>query len=286
MLRLFNFFSTYRNVFLFCLLEFISIWIVIQFNQRQRHNFGDLLLEYSSVIHRQRRSVTNYFQLIEENEQLSHRIAELQAELEFNQQELRIYKGLLSRDSLPNLYIDSLTSQENFEFIPCAAIKNTTHKNYNYITLDKGLLDGVQRGMGLVSPNGIAGKVIQVSDHFSLALSALNVSFKLSAKVVGIGNPGLYEWGIEEAGIAYLNHIPANIELKEGMEVITSGYSTVFPEGYLIGTISKIKQDTQDGTHKAQLSLATNFNNLGNLFLVSAIHKDEVDELDKAKIVD
>ncbi len=271
---------------MFVFLEFLAVWTVVRFNNHQRHFLGDLLLEYSSLLHKQRTQVTGYFHLKDENELLSARIAELQKELEHTRLTMRLYGGWIQKDSLPDLGIDSLVSEEKFDFVPCRAIKNTTHLNYNYITLDKGRGDGVRKGMGVVSPKGIAGKVIHVSEHFSLALSALNVSFKLSAQAVGIGNPGLYEWGVEEAGMAYLNNIPADANLKEGTEIVTSGYNTVFPEGYRIGTIAKLKEDTQDGTFKAELTLATDFHNLGNLFLVNAIHKGEVDELEANKIVD
>lgn len=281
MFRLLAFLSANRNFFLLVSLEVIALVLVIRFNDHQRHAWGDSVLEVSSKMQQYRTSISDYFTLKARNQTLNQRIVVLESDLREAQNRLRVYQGLQDRDTLMKEMADSLRSFEAFSLLPCRAIKNTTHKRYNYMTLDKGRVHGVKEGMGVVSLNGIAGRVIVVSEHYSLALSALNVSFKLSAQAKGIGNAGLYEWGTEEAGKGYLNFIPQNANLREGMEVVTSGNNTIFPQGYSIGTITRIIEAGQEGTTKAELELATNFNNLGNLFLIPAIHKAEIDSLEQ-----
>jgi rod shape-determining protein MreC len=136
-------------------------------------------------------------------------------------------------------------------------------------------------GMGLVSPQGVAGMVIHVTKSYSLALSVLNISFKLSAKVKRNENVGSFEWTGNSTRHGYLRYIPLNAELHVGDEVVTSGYSTIFPEGFPIGKVAKIKPDPQSGAYEAEVALATDFNALSNRYLIPAMHKPQIDSLEQ-----
>jgi len=113
-----------------------------------------------------------------------------------------------------------------------------------------------------------------------MALSVLNLSFKLSAKVKRNNNVGSLEWEGEDTRHGYLRYIPQNVELRIGDEVVTSGYSTMFPEGFPIGKISSLTIDSQIGSYEAEVELATDFNTLTNLYLVPARHKPALDALE------
>ena len=279
MYRLLSFFSTNRNIIIFLFLEGLALSLIITNNDRQRHILGDVALELSGNMYEMREGVKGYFTLKERNDELRRKIAELEEDIQDVNGRLKSYEGVIRRDSISPTIVDSLMSYEKFRFLPCRAIRNTTHKAYNYIVLDKGRVHGVEVDMGVISTQGIAGKVIKVTEHYSIALSAMNVSFKLSALADGVGNLGLYEWGSERAGKAYLSLIPKDAALKTGQVVYTSGYNTVFPKGYKIGTIISMEENAETGTYFAELELATDFFNLGDLYLVPAYHKPELDSL-------
>jgi rod shape-determining protein MreC len=280
MFRLLTFLSRHRNTILFIILEVLAFNLIVSYNDYQRSALGDAMLEVASGIYTRTARISAYFDLEPENRKLSEENIELRRQLEEVRQRLRVYEGVIEEDSLTDLMVDSLVSRENFSYIPCRAIKSTTHKTYNYITLDKGRMHGVEPGMGVVSPEGIAGRVIRVSDHFSLALSALNVNFRLSARTNTYSSAGIYEWGVETGRRPYLNYVPADVKLAKGDLVLTSGYNTVFPDGFKIGTVSGVEEDTEDGFALAYLEMATNFDKLSNLYLVRVEHRSEVDSLE------
>ena len=129
------------------------------------------------------------------------------------------------------------------------------------------------------------GKVIKVSNHYSLVISGLNVSFSLLVKAVQPGEPlskghvGIYEWEGSNPHEGSLTYIPETVEIKVGDQIVTSGYQSVFPSGYKVGIIDQIG-DSQDGYHDADIRLSTDFHALGNVYLVSALHKDTLDSLE------
>lgn len=280
MFRLLSFLSDARNVLLFLLLEVVALVFIVRHNDRQRHAFGDAVLQTSSKIQEKRNEFDRYFMLDEENAALMRENIELRKQIARLEKRVNMYSGILMRDSIKWLAQDTILSREMYRYIPCRAIRATTDRNYNYITLNKGSDHGVQIGMGLVSPQGVAGMVVHVSQSYSLALSMLNISFKLSAKVKRNENVGSFEWTGSSTRYGYLRYIPINAELHVGDEVVTSGYSTIFPEGFPIGKIAKIKPDPQSGAYEVEVALATDFNALSNLYLVPSVHKPQLDSLE------
>lgn len=286
MFRLLTFLSNFRNVILFIVLEAIAFNMVVRINEHQKRLMGDFFFDASSTLHAQIDKVNIYFNLLAENNSLMDENISLRAQLLLAQKKLGAFESLAQKDSLYSILGDSTESLDNYVFIPSRVLKNSTNKNYNYITLDKGSKDGVKIGMGVVSPQGIVGKVIRVVDDYCLVLSALNVSFRLTLKAVSpegeekVGNVGIYKWEGADPLHAYVTYIPETVTLATGYAIVTSEFSTIFPPGYKVGTISKIEKKTQDGFNRPQIELATDFNSLGNVYLVEFRDKAILDSLE------
>lgn len=261
--------------------------LIVRHNDYQRHQVGDAALTIGGWVNGLSSGVGQYFTMGEDNAQLSEENIQLRKQIGELRKKLDAYEGILERDSLSNFSIDSLVSRESFQLFPSRVIRNTTNLNYNYITLDKGEADSVEVGMGVVSPQGIVGKVIQTSEHYSLVLSGLNVGFSLLVKAVTPGLPissghvGIYEWDGKNPYEASLTFIPETVELKVGDQIVTSGYRTIFPSGYMVGEIARIN-DSQDGYHDATIRLSTDYHALGNVYLVAARHKGTLDSLEQS----
>ncbi|MCS7074105.1 MAG: rod shape-determining protein MreC, partial [Bacteroidia bacterium] len=70
-----------------------------------------------------------------------------------------------------------------------------------------------------------------------------------------------------------------HFKIDIGETVVTSGYSAIFPENFVIGTISAIDPNNQDGFYDIQVRLATDFSTLDHLYLVQHERKAELDSL-------
>lgn len=287
MLRLFTFFSNNRNLILFLGLELIALYLVTRANDHQRHLMGDAALRASSRMYQWKSNVSSFFALRDENQQLMDENILLRTELVQARRMLEAIQTSSKEDSLQLLKLRMAPEKEPFSYLTAHVIKNSTHRTYNYITLDKGSREGVKVGMGVVAPKGIVGKVIRVSEDYSLVLSALNVDFKLPLQAIISAdesnkeavNIGFYEWSQGDPRYADLTYIPETVPLDTGYQVVTSGYSTVFPAGYVVGKISWLESKAEDGYYKARLKLSADFNNLGNVYLIEATHGVIMDSL-------
>ncbi|MEZ4772877.1 MAG: rod shape-determining protein MreC [Bacteroidia bacterium] len=288
MLRLLAFFSAYRNTILFLILEGVALYMVVNYNDHQRHQMGDFLLESTSAFYEKRASVNYYFHLIRDNEHLKDENIYLREQLLNAKNHIAQMEARMGKDSLVQLLLkDSTADRSSFSFISARVIKNSTNKTYNYLVMDKGAADGVEPDMGVVSPEGIVGRVIRVSDRYSLALSALNVDFKLILNTLSPDrkeedmNVGFYEWRGGDPRHAFLTYIPETAKLDTGYTVVTSVNSQIFPPGYVVGKISRLGKQTQDGFYNAQMELSANFNSLTNVYLISSSNKAVLDSLEK-----
>ena len=286
MLRLFKFFVTYANVLVFWLLLGVSFWMSSLGNERQRHVVGDVGLEVSGWINERQTRVVNYFQKDEQLDALRSENRELTAKINRLRNQNRHYLGLMQRDSIKwtKLQEEMPLSSEVYEYIPCQIVRSTLNMNDNFIYLNKGKRHGIRKNMGVISTRGIAAKVIKVSDNYCIALSALNRSFKLSAKTRTGGHLGVFSWEGNDLSFGKLDIVPTNATIQVGDTVETSGEGISFPEGYPIGMITAYKPKREDAFYDIKVRLLTEFQRLKHVYVVSPVHPEEWAELEKGVV--
>ena len=64
-----------------------------------------------------------------------------------------------------------------------SVINNSINQRNNHFTIDKGINDGIRKGMGVISPHGIAGIIDQVGKEYSTAISILHSAHRISASI-------------------------------------------------------------------------------------------------------
>jgi rod shape-determining protein MreC len=164
-------------------------------------------------------------------------------------------------------------------------INNSINRADNYITIDKGSEDHIRPDMGVVGANGVVGIVYRVSNHYSLVISLLNSKSSVSCKISGHGYYGSLQWEYGEPDRAYLKDLPRHAQFAVGDTVVTSGYSAVFPEGIMVGTIDRIA-DSKDGmSYLLRVKLATDFSRVNSVRLFANYGQQEQYELEQEKPV-
>lgn len=288
MLRLFTFLSRHRNAILFLLLEGIALYLVVRTNDWQRHRVGDTLLEVSGSISEARNQVTGYFDLQETNRRLQADYDSLRQSYAARIQELDRLRGLLVVDSLSQAFVDSLLAEprDSFDFLPARVVRNSTHKTYNYLTLDQGTRAGVQVGMGVVATDGVVGRVIKVSERYALVQSAINADFKLAVEVINphdpsaVGNLGFYQWNGRDIRYGRVSYIPETATLEPNDLVVTASASTIFPPGFRVGLLAGDNLQASEGFYDVGMRLGVDFSALDHVFVIRAGHKAAHDALE------
>lgn len=162
-------------------------------------------------------------------------------------------------------------------------IGNSTGMRNNFMTLEGGLDHGIRPGMGVIGPNGIVGIVRFVTKHFSAVISVLHKDFKSSAKLNGSNYFGNLEWEGGDPETARLSSLPKHVMVKKGDTLVTTGFSTVFPEGILVGTVLDFTLVEQGNFYEAKIKLSTDFSNLSFVYVVNDLRRDEWSELERLK---
>jgi rod shape-determining protein MreC len=269
MRNLINIILKYNFVILFVFIEFISFVILVNHNDFQSSGFFNYSRTIGSYYFKKTNALKEYLSLREVNRKLMDENAAL--------------RGLLPSSfyKIDTSFIEvkDTSFKVHYKYTPAKVINNSTNHQYNYITLNKGKGQGIEEGMGVVSPDGIVGIVEAVSENFSLVISMLNRDFRVSAKIKKNNYFGPLEWSGKNSYTAVLNEIPLHVNVQKGDSIVTSGFNAVYPEDVLIGFVEDIKV-TSGSFYSIQVRLASDFNRLSYVMIVNNLLSDEIDELE------
>lgn len=276
MKNLINFIIRHISWFLFLFYVIISCLLLFQNNPYQQYVYLTSANKVSSSIYKGVSNVTSYFNLQSINNDLQQRNALLEMEVITLKSQIQDYKLLLSNDTI-NLP-DSIAKSYEYHF--AHVINNSVSKPMNYITLDKGRLDGIEPEMGVVDQNGVVGIVSVVSDHAARVISLLNPNIRLSCKVKGSDYFGSLIWDGESPYYATLEEMPRHVQFSKGDTIVTSGYSSVFPEGLIVGTIEVNSKAKDDNFFTLKIKLSTDFTRLSVVRAIKSNIANELKELE------
>ena len=158
-------------------------------------------------------------------------------------------------------------------------VDNTVNRAKNYVTISQGRADGIRPNMGVISPTGVVGKVQDVSEHYALITSVLHTDMFISALVKRSNTLGSLQWNGRDSRKASLTNIPIHINIIQGDTIVTSGYSGIYPPGIPIGTVAEVRPEEDAAFYTIDINLATNFYQLGYVYVVNNTLKQEKDSL-------
>jgi rod shape-determining protein MreC len=263
MRKLLEFLVSKRHWFLFILLEIICFVLIYRNNAYQRN----IILSSANVVTGRIASVTgqikSYMNLREINRDLSEHNGQLELELLRIQEQLEV----LQADTVlfEGFASDSSELSFPYDFIMARVINNSVSQLANFITIDKGKKDGVLPDMGVVSDKGVIGVVSAVSENMAIVLPILNPKFNLSCKVKGNSYFGSMTWNGRDIQYANLEQLPRHVEFVQGDTIVTSGFSTIFPSGIIVGTIHSFEREKDDNFFSLEVKLSTDFTSLSNV---------------------
>lgn len=213
--------------------------------------------------------VKHFFSLGKENRRLTEEVARLRERLQSQAE---------GRDSLTG---EGFVLPEGglYRYGTARVINNSITHSENFITLNKGLRDGVEPEMAILSNGAVVGYILNCSDKFSVAISILNTRFRTSGQIKGEDYFGSIFWDGFRTDEVILSEIPKYAPIQQGDTIVTTDYSSYFPQGLLIGTVKEF--ELINGTYyDARVKLAADIAGLRNVVLVDYLDRDEKMELE------
>lgn len=265
----------YSTAMLFIVYVLIGCVLLFTGNMYQHSAYLTSANMVTSSVYGASNSVTGYFNLRSINESLQERNASLENELLNLKQEIERLRTLLPPDSTDAVNIP----EKRFDYTIATVINNSTTKPQNYFTINKGVHAGIKPGMGVVSHSGIVGIVEAVGPNASRVISLLNVTQHFSVKVKGTNTVGSLGWHEGNPDIAYVGELPRHVRYHVGDTIVTSGYSTTFPEGIPVGVIMSQIKSSDDNFFTLKIHLAADFKELSSVRVIKDQYKNEIDSL-------
>jgi rod shape-determining protein MreC len=263
MQAIFNFLYRFRATILFVFLQVICLLLIARFNSYQKTFLANTSNYYVGKLNAFSNEVTSYLHLREVNKSLADENARLN--------ELLLKERQARYTNLSPINNEDIASKYRFE--PARVVNKTTRKLRNFITLEKGSENGIEKDMGVISAEGIVGRVIEVSSHYSVVSTILHNQSTISVKVklskMGSEQYLSYiQWDAKDPNFTKMKDIPLSIPVAVGDTVTTSGYNAFFPDAIMVGVVARINPQKTSTFHDIDVKLSTNFNTLSYVYVV------------------
>ena len=195
------------------------------------------------------------------------------------EEELAFYRRSAADSVRTDLLHDM--GEKPYELTVARVISNSINKNRNFIVLDRGERDGVEKGMGVLSPEGaMVGYVAASSDRHAVAVSILNTSFNASGKLAGDDYFGSIYWAGDDRYHVRMKELSKYARVTEGEEVVSSGFSQYFPADVLIGYVESFSLADTQMAYDVVIRLAVDVSQLTDVILVRNRDIEDVQELE------
>lgn len=264
MRNLIAFFAKYHHWFLFALLEIICAVLLFRYNSYQGSVFFSSANAVAGKVYEWNSAVEHYFSLTKTNRQLTERNLYLEQKVKM----MSNYIASADKKEPNRLQRSQMQLMSAYRLIPAKVITNSTNSNNNLMTLDKGTDDGVRPDMGVACGNGVVGVVYMASRHYSVVIPVLNPKSNISVTIRKRGYFGYLQWNGGAKDLAYVNDIPRHAKFRLGDIVETSGYSSIFPPGIIVGQILHVYNSKDGLSYRAQIKLTTDFSNLRDVCII------------------
>ncbi len=250
----------------------ISVIIMVTENLTIVRTLRAASLEITGRVENSLSWIGRYFHALEENDILRAENIQLSSEL------ARSREADIENSRLRKLVGFADTMSYHLE--PARVIEKEITRQKNYLIINKGSAHGVMEDMGVLDERGIIGKVVQVSENYAQVMSYLNMDFRAPGKIQPSQAQGIIKWEGVDRDVLLLEHVIKPEVVTKGHLVVTSGYSSVFPPGYPIGTVEPVVPQTGKNQLLVQVRPSSQIDMVEHAFVVLEQPSEERLELE------
>jgi len=243
--------------------------------------FGNAANSITGKVNKQYNLVEYYFQLKKTNDSLTRANESLYNKLKENFD----LPDSVTREYVDTVKIDSVSEYRTYTYLHAKVVSNSVTAQNNFVVIYGENVRRMRIGTGIVDENnGVVGIITDISGDYAVVMSLLHKDSHISGKLKKTGETGTLNWDGKEPNIITLSGIPNSAKISRADTIITSGFSTTFPKGMLIGRVEAVYKETTTNNFKIRFRSAANFYNLQYVYGIINKHQDPVNNLlDKAK---
>jgi len=267
-----------RNKMLIILFGIIILILFIGFSMTDRESTtkaeqftGDSVAASQSIIGAPVQFVSNIFSNFTGLFGASNENEELKSQLEMVPQ---MYSDIERLETENEKLRDALevSSKRDYDTINSRVISRSQDQWLNNFTIDKGENDGIQEGMAVMTPEGLAGMIKRVNGNSSFVemittnVSQNNLSVEIQHEDEAVY--GAIDHYDSERGLLVIDNIKNNATVEAGDAVFTSGLVGDFPEGLIVGEVMEVENDEHGLSQNAYIQLASDPSDIDVVFVL------------------
>lgn len=251
---------------IFLIVFIISFILFLNFYKKEVKNFFYLISSpIQEVFWNTGESISDSFQNIFNRENLEKDNEKLRTE---NQELLLKTITLKELEKENNVLRQALKVGINEDFELVFASITAKDISEDTILINKGSNYGIKQGFPVITEQKVlVGKVQEVYKDFSRVILISNKNSSFDAEVLETEVLGIIKGKGDFA--LYLDLIPQEQEIKQGDLLVTADLKGIFPQGLLVGKISKIIKSDVKPFQQAEIEPAFNIKDLRNLFIIT-----------------
>lgn len=257
----------YPLVFIF--FQLIAFYIIFNYNYFQQSTIYRSGSNITGSISKKRAALTDYLNLSETNTRLAEENAQLHNK---NKDSYIIVNKEFS-------IINDTLYKVKYRHAPAKVINSSYSKIANFLTLDKGSVNGFKENMGVTNDYGLVGVITSVSNNYSIVLPIIHPKSLFSVMVKDKHYYGLLKWDGKDFRIAKMTDVSNHALLEVGDTVITRE-TTIFPEGVPVGRIQSFEMIKGSNFLNISIELFADYSKVYQVYCIENIIANEQDELE------
>ena len=275
-----------RNIFLFIRRHFVlilflsiqafSIYLIVSYSQYHHAVFGEFSNRITGNINTRYANVLDYFHLKQTNDSLVKANEKLYNQLKANY----VLPDSITRAGIDTIHIDSASQYRLYHYQMARVVSNSVSTQSNYIVLAKGAQHGLKTGMGVVDiNNAVVGIITEVYDRYAVVMSLLHKDSHISGKLLKRGETGTLNWDGVDPNIISLSNVSKSAKVNKGDSIITSGFSTTFPKGLLIGRVKQVYTESSNNFYKIDFNTIADFQDLAYVYVIDNTDQEAIKKI-------
>lgn len=191
--------------------------------------------------------------------------------------ELMIENSQLRKSAIENFRLREMLDYQNktsHTLIPAAVIARDQDNLVRSITVNVGQKQGVEKGMPVITPSGIVGKVVRAGENSAIVQILTDHNFRATCKIQRSRVNGIL--ASSDGEISFLTQVPQNADVREGDLVVTSGYSHTFPPELRAGQVINVKAEVHSIFKTILVKPFVDIMRLEEVFIIKVFQRDDL----------
>jgi len=265
----------FGGVIFFIILEVFCFSLVVKNNETQKEIYNSTQQRLTGSFYNQWDNLTHWWNMGAVADSLADENARLRAELKNAQ-----FINTILKDSTNNE-----ETRQRYTYIKARIVSNSVKLNNNNIRINRGSEHGLAPHMGVIGAGGqggIVGIIRATSSSHSRIMSILHRDSRVSVELAKNEEFGSLVWRGSDYRIMQMEDVPKDVIVAKGDTIQTSGFSSMFPQGVVVGTVDTSWVESGSNVHSINVNLINDMRNMRYVYIVNDLLKVDIQEIEEA----